>query len=109
MKELAAELNQRMPLVVQNLHTADLEDLFLNVFRTAAMSRGLLHLRQATWRSEKAFNAATAADYVEPDDEILAEVRDECDVRLVVPARGYFASAFCVCQMSRGYHFGRRS
>ncbi len=76
--------NSFSPLIVQNFEARDLDDLFQNVFRTAVVSNGLRHVRRAEWRSERAFVAATSSEYLKPDDEVLADMRDECDLRLAL-------------------------
>ena len=81
-------------LVFQSFPTTDLDDLFQNVLRTAMASEGLPYLRHAEWRSEAAFEAATAADYLQPGDEVLADLRDDCDLRRTVRRRGTLIQLF---------------
>jgi hypothetical protein len=76
--------NGAAPLIVQNFEARDLDDLFQNVFRTAVASNGLRYVRRAEWRSQRAFVAATSDEYVNPEDEVLADMRDECDLRLAL-------------------------
>ena len=76
--------NGFQPLIIENFVTRDFDDLFQNIFKTAVAVNRLRHVRHAEWRSEHAFAAATADDYLKPDDEILADMRDECDLRLAL-------------------------
>jgi Domain of unknown function (DUF5925)/ATPase family associated with various cellular activities (AAA) len=101
MKTLATKLNEPAPIIVQNLPTTDLDDLFQNVFRTALASRSLRYIRQVDWQSDKAFEAATAADYLRPDDEVLADVRDECDLRLTTQRSGNLIQLFACAKFCR--------
>jgi hypothetical protein len=36
------------------------------------------------WRSDRAFETAACSEYLRPDDEVLVDMRDECDLRLTV-------------------------
>jgi hypothetical protein len=72
------------PLLVQTFPTTDVDDVFQNIFRKAVVAQDLRHVRQANWQSDCAFAAAMAPEYVRPDDEVLAEMRDECDLRLAL-------------------------
>jgi hypothetical protein len=76
--------NNSSPLIVQNFEARDFDDLFQNVFRTVVASKRLRYVRRAEWRSQCAFLAATSDDYLKPDDELLADMRDECDLRLAL-------------------------
>jgi len=75
-------------LVFQSFPTSDLDDLFQNVLRTTMAFEGLAYLRYAEWRSEVAFEAATAREYLQPGDEVLADMRDDCDLRRTVKREG---------------------
>ena len=101
MKDLTAELNQRTPILVQNLPTTDLDDQFQNVFRTVLAFQDLRYVKQVTWQSEKAFEAATAPDYLRPDDEVLADMRDECDLRLTIQRSSNLIQLFACAKFCR--------
>ena len=72
------------PLLVQTFPTTDVDDVFQNIFRKTIVAQDLRHVRQANWQSDFAFAAAMAPEYLRPDDEVLAEMRDECDLRLAL-------------------------
>src|SRR5579871_2122933 len=84
MKQTKSQRNDRKPLIVQTFPSSDVDDVFQNIFRTAVVCRGLRYVRQANFQSERAFMASMADDYIRPDDEVLAEMRDECDLRLAL-------------------------
>lgn len=84
MNKTSTVRGSRNPLIVQTFPTTDLDDVFQNIFRTAVAAQGLRHVRQANWQSDHAFGAATAPEYLRPEDEVLAEMRDECDLRLAL-------------------------
>jgi len=73
---------------------SDLDDLFQNVLRTTMASEGLAYLRYAEWRSEVAFEAATAREYLQPGDDVLADMRDDCDLRRTVKREGNLIQLF---------------
>lgn len=72
------------PVIVQNFNTNDMEDYFLNVFRTEAASRGFRNLRQGQWRSEHAFRKVAECAFIEDGDDVLSDGSDECDIRMVL-------------------------
>jgi len=84
MKETQNHQNQRKPFVVQTFPTTDVDDVFQNLFRTSVICQGLRYVRQATWQSGRAFEAAMASEFVRPRDEVLADMRDACDLRLTL-------------------------
>jgi hypothetical protein len=101
MNKLEAHPPDRAPLMVQTLDTTDLDDLFQNVFRATTVSRGFRYVRQADWQSVKAFAAAMAPEYLQPGDEILIDLRDDCDLRLTIERRGVLIQLFA-CEQFRG-------
>ncbi len=70
--------------IVLNFDTDDLDDLFRNVFGTTVAAQGLRYVRKADWRSDRAFEMAASSEYLRPDGEVLVDMRDECDLRLMV-------------------------
>lgn len=80
--------------MVQTFETRDLDDLVQNVFRTTMISRRLRYARQSDWQSGRAFAAATAPDYLRPDDEVLIDMRDDCDLWLTLERRGVLIQLF---------------
>ncbi|MGH7781437.1 MAG: AAA family ATPase [Candidatus Binataceae bacterium] len=101
MNELKTHLTNRAPLIVQNFETADTDDLYLNVFRTAVASRGFRYMRKEDWRSDRAFEAAMAPEYLRSEDDVLADMRDECDLRLTIDRSGVLIQLFA-CAKFRG-------
>ncbi len=51
-------------------------------------------MRKAEWRPEEAFRAAMSPEYLRPDDEVLADMRDECDLRLTLKRGGNLIQLF---------------
>lgn len=88
-------------LVFQSFPTADLDDLFQNVLRTAMASESIPYLRHVEWRSETAFEAATAPEYLQPGDELLIDMRDDCDLRRTLKRNGNLIQLFA-CAKYRG-------
>jgi hypothetical protein len=88
MDNLKTDQRQYPPLFMQNFETTDMDDLFQNVFWTIVAARGLPFVRQASWRSEATFETAMDPGYLRPDDDILADMRDECDLRLTLDRFG---------------------
>src|SRR5579885_1172751 len=72
------------PILVQTFPTTDVDDVFQNILRKEIVLQDLRHVRQANWQSDLAFATAMAPEYVRPGDEVLAEMRDECDLRLAL-------------------------
>lgn len=68
--------------IVQNFHTTDVEDLLHNVFATRVAAAGLRCLRKADWHCEVPMEATD--ECLRPDDEVLFDLRDDCDLRLVI-------------------------
>src|SRR5690242_12928272 len=81
-------------LVFQSFPTADLDDLFQNVLRTAMAFESIPYLRHVEWRSETAFEAATAPEYLQPGDELLIDMRDDCDLRRTLKRNGNLIQLF---------------
>jgi Domain of unknown function (DUF5925)/ATPase family associated with various cellular activities (AAA) len=93
MNESRAKRGKR-PVIVQNFHTNDTDDLFQNIFRIAVASQGFHYVRQADWQSDKAFETAMAPEYLRPRDEVLADMRDQCDLRLTFKRRDSIVQLF---------------
>jgi hypothetical protein len=89
------------PLLVQTFPTTDVDDVFQNIFRKAIVAQDLRHVRQANWQSDFAFAAAMAPEYVRPQDEVLAEMRDECDLRLALRRGPVFVQLFACLKFRR--------
>ncbi len=81
--------------------TRDLDDLVQNVFRTTIAARGLRYVRQSDWQSAMAFTAAMAPEYLRPDDEVLIDMRDDCDLWLTLERRGVVIQLFACEQFGR--------
>jgi ATPase family associated with various cellular activities (AAA)/Domain of unknown function (DUF5925) len=94
MNKLESHLPARAPLMVQVFDTRDLDDLVQNVFRATIAARGLRFVRQSDWQSAKAFAAAMAPEYLLPDDEVLIDMRDDCDLWLTLERRGVLIQLF---------------
>lgn len=101
MNELKTHLSDRAASIVQTFETRDLDDLVQNVFRTTMAARGLRYVRQSDWQSAKAFAAATAPEYLRPDDEVLVDMRDDCDLRLTLERRGVLIQLFACEKFGR--------
>jgi hypothetical protein len=101
MKQSTNQQPNRSPVIIQNFHTADLDDLFQNVFRTTVASQGLHYVRQRDWQSDKAYAAAMAAEYLLPQDKVLTDMRDECDLRLAVKRRDTIIQLFACAKFHR--------
>jgi len=101
MNEPANHQNHRAPLIVRTFPSSDADDLFQNVFRTAVACHGLPYVRQADWQSDHAFEAAIAPEYLRPGDEILADMRDECDLRLTLRRGGILVQLFACAKFRR--------
>jgi hypothetical protein len=93
--------NGRVPLIVQNFDTDDLDDLFRNVFGTTVAAQGLRYVRKADWRSDRAYEIAASSEYVRPGDEVLVDMRDECDLRLTLK-RGHNLIQLFACAKFQG-------
>ncbi len=97
MDESKAQSNGRGPHLIQTFPISDTDSLYGQVFGTMAASEGLYYIRRAKWRSERAYEAAIAPGYVQPEDALLGELRDECDLSLTLKRRGNLISLFaCV-------------
>ncbi|HEV3109880.1 MAG TPA: DUF5925 domain-containing protein [Candidatus Binataceae bacterium] len=101
MNETSTRKGSRSPLIVQTFPTTDVDDVFQNVFRTAVASQGLRYVRQANWQSDHAFEAAIAPEYMRPQDEVLAHMRDECDLRLALRRDGILIQLFACVKFRR--------
>jgi hypothetical protein len=101
MNEISIRKGSRAPLIVRTFPTNDADDLFQNVFRTAVASQRLRYVRQEDWQSAQAFEAAIAPEYVQPGDEILADMRDSCDLRLTLKRRGILIQLFACAKFRR--------
>jgi len=101
MKQTKTTHIKKPPIIVENFHTDDLEDLFLNVFSTTVATQHLRYIRKADWRSGEAFESALSARYPRPDDEVLADMRDECDLRLTI-VRGRNLIQLFACKKFHG-------
>ncbi len=82
------------PIIVQNFHTADLEDISRNIFGLAVASRKLTHVRKMEWRSWPAFERAASMAFLRKRDLVLADMRDECDLRLTFDRGGNVIQVF---------------
>lgn len=67
MNESKAQLNGRGMRLIQTFSISDTDSLYGRVFGTTAVSEGLSYIRRAKWRSERAYEAAIAPSYVQPE------------------------------------------
>lgn len=68
--------------LVQNFHTDSIEDLAHNVFATGVASAGLRCIRKADWHCD--WPMPRIEDYLKPGDAVLVDLRDDCDVHMVI-------------------------
>ncbi|MGH7812995.1 MAG: DUF5925 domain-containing protein [Candidatus Binataceae bacterium] len=94
MKDEKISPGNHRPAIVQTFPTDDPGSLYGQVFGTTAAVRGLHHIRRAKWNSDHAYDTAIGAGYLKPDDEVLADFRDECDLNLTLVRRGNLVSLF---------------
>ena len=96
MNESKAQSNGSGPHLIQTLPISDTDSLYGQAFGTTPVSEAW-HIRRAKWRSERAYEAAIAPGYVQPEDALLGELRDECDLNLTFKRSGNLISLFaCV-------------